>query len=312
MTRQRSLVLTTALLIALAGCGGGGSGGGTASGGGATSTVSGNISNTSTAMRLSSPPTMLARVLHFFSPVTEAFAGRTGIHVSVGGVETDTDANGFFVLTGPFSGAVTVSFGAGNRTFTLQVDVPAGGTVVLRDVDLRDDGTAHAGGSGVKVVGTIASADCSSVPNTLTVALGNQNVIVDLGSSTLIKVGDQVAPGTCQDLANGAGQPVRVDAEVQPDGSLLADQVKIRPSMGEEHVDEVEFHGAVTALACPASITVARGDGQSVTVNLTSSTEFEGVADCSGLAIADNVEVEGTLANGEVTASEVQVETPES
>src|SRR5882724_4705916 len=97
------------VIAALAiGCGGGG-GGGSATG--ATSTVSGNVSNQSTTMRLEARPTLFARLMHVLSPVTDAFAGRNGIQVTIGGTTTSTDPNGFFALTGPFSGPVTVAFG---------------------------------------------------------------------------------------------------------------------------------------------------------------------------------------------------------
>ena len=96
---SRFLSMSAGALIATAlavGCGGGGSGAS-----GATSTVSGNVSNQSTAMRLEARPSLFARVLRLLSPVTEALAGRNGIHVSVGGTATDTDPNGFFAITGP-------------------------------------------------------------------------------------------------------------------------------------------------------------------------------------------------------------------
>jgi hypothetical protein len=295
--------LLAATLVA-SGCGGGGGGGGS----GSTSTVSGNISNQSTAMREKSRPTFLARVVRWLSPVTEAIAGRNGIHVSVNGTQVDTDQNGFFALTGPFSGAVTVSFGNGNRSFTVNIDVPAGATVILRDVDLREDGSAHPGDVDVHLRGTIVSASCGTSPQTVTIMPrgGGSNVTFDLNGDTKIKVDGQGGK-TCSDLAAAAGQPASVEAVQQGDGSLLAERVKVRPTESDEQ-DEVEFRGLVTATSCPDSITVQRPDGQSVTVNLTSSTEIEDGQSCAGLA-GQHVKVEGAAQpDGSVTATHIEVE----
>jgi hypothetical protein len=75
--------------------------------------------------------------------------------------------------------------------------------------------------------------------------------------------------------------------------------------------DEVEFRGTVTATSCPDSITVARSDGQSVTVHVTSSTEFEDGATCDALA-GQHVEVEGTTEpDGSVSARHIEAEDAE-
>jgi len=300
-------VLGMAMLIV--GCGGGGGGGGAASS--ATSTVSGNVSNQSAAMRLISRPTMLARVLRLLAPVTDAIAGRNGIHVSIGGTAADTDPNGFFTLTGPFSGPVTVSFGNGSQSFSIDIDVPAGSTVVLRDVDLRHDGSAHPGSVDVRVRGIVVGTSCGTVPQTLTIApaSGGSNVTIDLDANTKIKVDGQGGK-TCVDLVNAVGERARARAVRQNDGSLLAERVKVQPTDVDDQ-DEVEFRGTVTATSCPDSITVARSDGQSVTVHVTSSTEFEDGATCDALA-GQHVEVEGTTEpDGSVSARHIAAEDAE-
>lgn len=294
------------VIMALAlGCGGGGGGGSTS---GATSTVSGNVSNQSTAMRLEARPTMFARLLHLLSPVTEAFAGRNGIQVTVGGSATNTDPNGFFALTGPFSGPITVSFGNGSRSFTVDVNVPAGSTVILRDVDLRNDGSAHPGHVDVRLRGTIVSASCATSPETLTIAPkgGGSDVTFDLDANTKIKVDGQ-GGRTCADLAGATGETARVEAVNQSSGVPLAERVSVHPTETDEQ-DEVEFRGTVSTTSCPESITVMRNDGQSVTVDLTTSTEFEDGGTCAGLA-GQHVKVEGMAqSDGSVSATHIEVE----
>jgi hypothetical protein len=299
-----------ALVVAVlgVGCGGGGGGGGGSGASGATSTVSGNVSNQSTAMRFEARPSLFARVLRFLSPVTEALAGRNGIHVSAGGTATDTDPNGFFEITGPFSGPITVTFGNGGQSFTVNVDVPAGATVILRDVDLRPDGSAHPGNVDVHLRGMIVEASCAASPQTLTVApsAGGSALTVDLDANTRIKIAGQGGQ-TCADLAGAIGEIARVEAVNQSDGTLLAERVKVRPTESGEH-DEVEFRGTVSATSCPNSVTVARSDGQSVIVDLSSSTEIEDGVTCAGLA-GQHVKVEGTTRpDGSVSAREIEVE----
>src|ERR1051325_7947807 len=117
------------IAVVAIGCGGGGGGSGSTSGSG---TISGNISNQSAALRMKVPTTLLARLGRFFSPVTAALAEHSGIQVIVHNLETMTDQNGSFVITGTGSGTQTVTFSNGNGSFTLDVTVPPGSIVVLR------------------------------------------------------------------------------------------------------------------------------------------------------------------------------------
>jgi len=312
LSRGSSSALRTGALAAAilaAGCGGGGGGGGSSAS--STSTLSGNVSNQSTAMRLEARPSLFARVLHLLSPVTEALAGRNGIHVSVGGAAADTDPNGFFAITGPFSGPITVSFGNGSQSFTVNIDVPPGATVILRDIDLRHDGSAHPGNVDVHLRGTIVGASCASSPQTLTIAPsgGGSDVTFDLDANTRIKVDGQRGK-TCADLAGASGELARVEAVNQSNGTLLAERVNVRPTESGEQ-DEVEFRGAVIATSCPDSITVTRSDGQSVIVDLTTSTEIEDGGTCACLA-GQHVKVEGTTQpDGSVSARHIEVEDSE-
>jgi len=306
-TRRKgvSMIAAAALVALAAACGGGGGGGGTASGGG-SATISGNVSNQSTAMQLRRPPTMLARVMRFFSPVSDAVAGRNGIQVSVSGVGSMTDSSGSFTVSGAPSGTRTITFSNGSETFTVNLNVPEDSTVVMRDVELGPDGKAHPGQIDTYLRGSVESASCSTTPQTVTVKLTNQSVTVQLGPNTRIKGTGSVPASTCADVASAVGQPVRVDAVTQSDGSLLAERVKLR-SHEADPANEIGLRGPVTATSCPSSFTVGRPDGQSVIVNLTSSTELEDGATCADLD-GVHVKVKGSLeSDGSVTASEVEI-----
>lgn len=131
-----TLLLASALAAVAFGpsCGGGPSGT-------AQSTVQGNVTAVEQAMR-GSPraPSLLARLLDLVGPTTAAWAqnGLEGIRVTLEGTpfETETNETGAFVLESPFSGVGTLVFERENDQLVARigVDVPAGGTVTLRNV----------------------------------------------------------------------------------------------------------------------------------------------------------------------------------
>jgi hypothetical protein len=274
------------------------------------STISGNISKQSTATRPAGPPSVLATVLRLLAPETEAYAGRPGVHVKAFGFETDADPTGFFAISGPFSGSTVISFVSENRAFTLPVEVPPGGTVILRDVDLRRDGTARPSGTGFRVRGTIASVSCNPTPKALAVALGEQKIQVEIDGTTRIQVADAAAAkAACQGLGNHVGEQVRVEGDRSKEGTLLADRVDVGETADVAvKMPEVEFRGAVKGARCPEEIAVERTDGQSVDVRLDRLTHFEGALACDDLASA-SIRVQGALQkDGRVLARVIEAE----
>jgi hypothetical protein len=296
-------------LVAAAAISCGGSGGGSTSAAAGNATLSGNVTQTSAAALHAAAPTLLARVFRLLSPVTDAIAASSGIRVLVHSLSASTDQNGSFVINGAGAGLSTVTFEQNGQTFTLQVTVPDGSTVVLRDIALGADGEARPGQIDTYLRGTIGGASCATTPETLTVALTNQSVTVDLDANTRIKGTDSAPVSTCDDLANAVGQNVRVEAITQSDGTLLAERVKVGSGGAIDPANEIGFRGTVSATSCPTSFTLERGDGSSVTVNLTGTTELEDGATCESLS-GEHVKVRGTLeTDGSVTASEVEIET---
>src|SRR5207245_787804 len=98
-------------------------------------------------------------------------------------------------------------------------------------------------------------------PATLTVALTNQSVTIDLDANTVIK-GTEAAPvSTCDDLASTVGAIVKVEAVTQSDGTLLAERVRVGSDDPIDPANEIGLRGAVASTSCPTSITVERGDG---------------------------------------------------
>lgn len=274
------------------------------------STISGNISKQKTITRPSGPPSMLATVLRLLVPETHAYAGRPSIQVKAFGLETDADPSGFFAISGPFSGSTVISFVSESRAFTLPVEVPPGGTVILRDVDLRGDGTARPSGTGFRVRGTIASVSCDTLPRALAVSLGEAKIRVELDGTTRIEVTDATAAkAECRRLREYVGDHVRVEGDRSKEGTLLADRVNVGDARDiAVKVPEVEFRGAVESAHCPDRVSVQRTDGQIISVRLDRLTRFDGALSCDDLASA-SVRVQGSLQDdGNVLARVLEAE----
>jgi hypothetical protein len=253
---------------------------------------------------------VLATVLRLLAPETDAYAGRPGIHVKAFGMETNADPMGFFAISGPFSGSTVISFVSENRAFTLPVEVPPGGTVILRDVDLRGDGTARPSAMGFRVRGTIASVSCDPTPRALAVKLGDEKIQVELDGTTRIEVVDgNATKAACQGLGKHVGELVRVEGDRSKEGTLLADRVNVGDA-GEVAIKmpEVEFRGAVERRQCPDRVSIQRTDGQIVGVQMDRLTRFDGVLACDDLAGA-SVRVQGSLRDdGNVLARAIEAE----
>lgn len=273
------------------------------------STISGNLSKQTSVAERFGPPSMLRTMLAFLVHETDAFAAHSGVHVKASNVETDTDPNGFFALTGAFSGAVLVSFVSESRAFTLPVEVPPGGTVILRDVDLREDGTARANATGFRIRGTIASVSCEPMPRMLSIALGKETIKVEIDDTTRIQIPDGTVKDACKNLGKHIGERVRVEGDRSKEGTLLADRVNVSATADlVVTAPEIEFRGGVGGLHCPDRLTVQRTDGQTVGVRIDRSTRLEGALSCDDLAGA-SIRVEGTLQeDGRVLARGIEAE----
>src|SRR5262245_42916184 len=70
------------------------------------------------------------------------------------------DDSGNFTLRGNFSGTVTLRFAVPQFQVTQQLDVPAGSTVVLQDVDLGPSGVVIQAARQLQFFGSVDLIDC--------------------------------------------------------------------------------------------------------------------------------------------------------
>lgn len=120
------------------------------------------------------------------------------------------------------------------------------------------------------------------------------------------------------DLASAVGHKVEVQATKQSGGSLLAWKITVEgtPDGGGDNGQSGDhsqkaIHGTVQSVDVNGgSFVVKLGDGSTVTVHVSTSTEFEGPAQKLGdLTTGEMVEVQGTAqSDGSIAANRVQAE----
>jgi hypothetical protein len=214
-----------------------------------------------------------------------------------------TDEQGFFRLEGNHFGPTVVQFAGGGADARLAVTLPAGGELDLIDVDLRGSEITVAA-QRIHFEGPITGVDCQG--NVLQVLSGEQVPFrVRLQPSTAI-IDQDGASLRCVDLL--PGRTADVQGTVNSSGDVVAVSLRLNPGPNAAPTPST-FEGSVSGLQCPASITVARTQGN-VQVNIGSGTQIlESNGDalqCGDLAGGDTVEVEGTENSFGVSASRIE------
>jgi len=216
---------------------------GCAGGGGATgtgiTTAQGTIASADTASRPArkrgGAAIWLARALDVLgAPRTaNAVGGVEGVRVSVQGttISAESDASGFFSLSGSFGGPTTLLFSAddGRPPRRLDVDVPTGGTLTLDGVRLEGpDDRAHPDAQRLDFEGVVATKNCGggslSMVSSVTPDDGNSYPVDVVGATLRDSSG---APIHCDDLAGG--DLLSVQGEIRSDGAIDCQEADRRP-----------------------------------------------------------------------------------
>lgn len=207
MTTLRAL--TSVLMLVLAACGGGG--GGFASDGGVSGTgisaVTGNV-----------------------AAITGDDGVVAGISVTIAGTDlvAETDAGGFFSVSGEFDGPVTLVFARPADGLSVQVDVqvPAGGNLELADIVLDGaSGEARPERREVSFRGRIDAVDCPGDRLFVVSRFESARLVFTIRLDRMILRGTADRPIGCDDLR--AGMDVVVTGIVQDDESIADGEVEV-------------------------------------------------------------------------------------
>ena len=245
------------------------------------------------------------------------------IQVSVDGVpdaSTMADGEGNFLLSGTFDGTITLRFSVPQFQVTQQLDVPAGSTVVLQDIELQPDGVVAQAARQLDFFGTVDLVDCTD--GTLLIHQRRAD-----GMQFLVHLDDQTslvdAGGTAQPCAS-----IRVGSAVTVEGSIayatdqtttaLVVTIAAQPPPPPQPKIEARFAGVVAALDCSAGFVVVDDSVQRTTVQLTAQTRLmgrSGPLTCLDLHLRDPIRGEGQIAlrmPGVIVATQLAVTGPPS
>lgn len=248
----------------------------------------------------------------FGAEASASAAQGTGLRVGVVGLtqSTQTDTHGRFTLTGLPGGQVTLRFegpgvdarlGIGGlldgRTLTIRVEVSANSAQLI---SASSDGSPspsptpspNPADDEAEFVGTVESVS----PPSLTVS----GVAVLTDARTEIKRGN--ARITVAEIQ--LGETAKVEGAQQPDGSVLAREIKL--SGQGVNGDEIELKGVIDSIAAPSLVVSGR------TVVTDADTKFKGkghIESLADLSVGDAVQVEGVAnSDGSIQAHEIKRE----
>lgn len=218
------------------------------------------------------------------------------VRVSVVGSNqsTTTDGRGRFTLSGLPAGNVTLRFQASGVDARLSL----GGLVEGQVLTIN-----------VQVSGSSANLVSSSEPDerefTGPVESVTPPTLVVSGITVLTNEGTEIKRGdleiTLADIQ--VGETVKVEGAPQPDGSVLAREIKISGDEDDgDGIGEVEFEDLIESVTPPSLVVAGR------TVLTDSNTEFKGkIESVADLNVGDLVEVEGIESTtGTVLAHEIK------
>lgn len=261
---KRVAMLWTLLLAAVAGCA---SGGGPVGTGISSSSVSGNV-------------------VEVQSEATAATAGqlpgaaieRVTISIDEAGVETATDDDGNFELSGGFAGPLTLRFATARFQVTAAIELPAGSAIVLADIVLRPGQVQAQTVRQLGFVGRIDLVDCDASELLVTDLNGDgHQFLVRLTPDTEI-VDRNERPLRCSELHSGDQVSAEGPIHFQGDRTISAVRiVRSPPPPLVQPVREVRFVGVLEKIDCPAELLVIDDGVGHTRLRLTPATTIRGL-----------------------------------
>ncbi len=217
------------------------------------------------------------------------------------GIEDTTDAGGNFELAGHFSGMVTLRFTVGTVTVTQRIDVPAGSTTVLADIQIRPQAVMAGAARQLGFYGEVAFVDCSAG-----ILLVNDRkrqadqFMVRLSSETVLVRGDN-QPLQCADVH--AGDRITIDGLTRfSDRTVDAVTVTIAPPKGgtQQPIHQLRFFGTVAVVSCESGMLVITDDANRRTrLRLLDGSVIVGpdqrALSCQGIDAGDHVDGRGNI-----------------
>jgi hypothetical protein len=236
----------------------------------------------------------------------------------VPGIDSTTDADGTFQLSGDFSGSLTLQFANANDGTSLgplALEIPVGSQTVLENIEIHTDASPAdrvqpAAVRQFDVVGRVDMIECSGDGSGVALITdGNRpgrQLLVNLTPDTDIETRDGTALA-CGDLTKGA--VVGAEGFVRrEDQTLVASVVVVAPppSPGPGPQPRPErLRGKVDGVACMRGlIEIEQQSAADILhriVRVTDSTEFlcesplSGACDCSAIAVGAHISVAGLI-----------------
>jgi hypothetical protein len=182
--------------------------------------------------------TGIAAVTGNVAEVTGTQSDLSGIRVEIAGTDlaSETDANGFFALSGEFDGPVTLIFSRAADGLVAQVDVqvPGGGTLQLDDLTLDGaSGQAQPMRREVHFRGRVDGADCAGARLFVVSRFETRRLVFTIRLDRMVLRGSLGRPVRCEDLVPGTGVEVTgvvLEDQSIADGTLEVLQVDPTPT----------------------------------------------------------------------------------
>lgn len=215
-----------------------------------------------------------------------ALAGAVTVEIAgLPGSATTTDGNGNFVVDGNFAGPIVLAFSTANLSASIDLNVPAGGVLLLADVAVAPDGVAADARREIGYEARLVAADCAGDRLAVTEDATGSPREIALSAETAITRRDG-RPIACSGLRRG--ERLRIDGAIGDSGDLHALSVVAGGTYLRRRavIEGVRFAGFVLGVDCARGL-LRLADETSIGVLLLGANTSITGPDGADLACAD-------------------------